>query len=266
MTNTVREATSLFTSGEYSDALSKFRSVIQDHSNSDGIYHALTLARESYRELGRKADSRSYLTGLAHQVANTKVKRFAMQLLMHDLEGTRNYDEALALGDEILTDNPSDSEVKEILFRQGMIYAGGMNDPNSAAEKFGEIIRRYPDSEDAFFAAEQLEYLEWDGLGKGAFGDKSAVENKPSKYFLSDNYPNPFNPETKINFALPEDGFTKLVIYDLQGREIARLIDKDLNAGNHSVKWDASGFASGLYFYSLQSGDFIQTKKMMLLK
>lgn len=88
----------------------------------------------------------------------------------------------------------------------------------------------------------------------------------PLAYSLKQNYPNPFNPVTQIDFELPEDGFTKLVIYDLLGREIERLIDKDLNAGNHSVKWDASKFVSGLYFYRLQSGNFIQTKKMLLIR
>ena len=88
----------------------------------------------------------------------------------------------------------------------------------------------------------------------------------PEKYELFHNYPNPFNPVTQIDFALPEDSFTLLVIYDLRGREVIRLIDKDLNAGYHSVKWDANRFASGIYFYILQSGDFVQTKKMLLLK
>ena len=71
---------------------------------------------------------------------------------------------------------------------------------------------------------------------------------------------------TQIDFALPEDSFIRLVIYDLRGREVIRLIDKDLNAGYHGVKWDANRFASGIYFYILQSGDFVQTKKMLLLK
>ncbi len=89
---------------------------------------------------------------------------------------------------------------------------------------------------------------------------------KPVKYSLSNNYPNPFNPETRIDFALPEAGLTRLVIYDLLGKEVARLIDGELSAGYHNVKWNASESASGIYFYRLTSGDFVKIKKMVLLK
>ena len=94
-------------------------------------------------------------------------------------------------------------------------------------------------------------------------------DNNPvlsSGFNLNQIYPNPFNPETRIDFALPEDGLTRLIIYDLLGREVARLIDGELSAGYHELKWDASDAASGIYFYRLTSGDFIKTKKMLLLK
>ena len=132
--------------------------------------------------------------------------------------------------------------------------------------KFNEIIRRYPDSEDAFSAAEQLEYLKWDGLGKGAIGGKSDNSAIPKKYSLSNNFPNPFNPSTKIEFALPEAGITSLIIYDLLGREVKRLIDGQLSAGYHSLTWNATSAASGIYFYRLTSGSFVDTRKMVLMK
>ncbi|MCH7495967.1 MAG: T9SS type A sorting domain-containing protein [Candidatus Marinimicrobia bacterium] len=88
----------------------------------------------------------------------------------------------------------------------------------------------------------------------------------PEKMDLLQNYPNPFNPETRIDFALPEAGLTRLIIYDLLGREVVRLIDGELSAGYHERKWDASESASGIYFYRLTSGDFVQTRKMLLLK
>ena len=85
-------------------------------------------------------------------------------------------------------------------------------------------------------------------------------------FHLIQNYPNPFNPETRIDFALPEAGLTRLTIYDIRGREVVRLIDGELSAGYHELKWDASDAASGIYFYRLTSGDFVKTKKMLLLK
>ena len=91
-----RAATAEFTSGKYTEALQLLRAVIRDYANSDGIPYALTLASESYKELDRKPDLRTYLTGLSNQRANTRAKRFAKLLLMHDLEGNREFTEALS--------------------------------------------------------------------------------------------------------------------------------------------------------------------------
>ena len=87
-----------------------------------------------------------------------------------------------------------------------------------------------------------------------------------SSFRLNQNYPNPFNPETVIGYALPIRSDVKLTIYNLRGEEVALLIDGTMPAGNHQVSWDASGFASGIYFYRLQADDFVQTRKMLLLK
>ena len=88
----------------------------------------------------------------------------------------------------------------------------------------------------------------------------------PAVYSISQNYPNPFNPTTKIKFGLPKAGLTKLIIYDLLGREVLTLINKELETGYHEINFDAGNFTSGVYFYRIQSGDFIQTKKMILMK
>jgi len=88
----------------------------------------------------------------------------------------------------------------------------------------------------------------------------------PEKYELSQNYPNPFNPVTVIRYSIPKAEEVSLVVYNLIGKEVAHLIDERKPAGSYTVKWDASNMASGIYFYRLQAGDFVQTKKMLLLK
>jgi hypothetical protein len=88
----------------------------------------------------------------------------------------------------------------------------------------------------------------------------------PTVYSISQNYPNPFNPTTKIKFGLPKAGLTKLTIYDFLGREVLTPINKEMVSGYHEISFNASNFTSGVYFYRLQSGDFIQTKKMILMK
>lgn len=87
-----------------------------------------------------------------------------------------------------------------------------------------------------------------------------------SEYFLSSNYPNPFNPTTKIIWQSPVGSWQTLKIYDVLGNEVETLVDEFKSAGKYEVNFNASNLASGIYFYTLRSGDFMQTKKMILLK
>ncbi|MBK8909771.1 MAG: PKD domain-containing protein [Chlorobi bacterium] len=85
-------------------------------------------------------------------------------------------------------------------------------------------------------------------------------------YALQPNVPNPFNPATEIQFALGLDGPTQLVILDVAGREVARLVDQHLQAGEYSIVWDATAYPSGIYYYRLASGHWSKTNRMMLVK
>lgn len=88
----------------------------------------------------------------------------------------------------------------------------------------------------------------------------------PSAYALSQNYPNPFNPTTKIDFELPADGNVNIILYDVSGREISKLVNEVKTAGYYTVQFSASNLASGMYFYRISSGNFVATKKMVVLK
>ena len=92
------------------------------------------------------------------------------------------------------------------------------------------------------------------------------AENIPSDFMLSQNYPNPFNPSTKIKWQSPVSGHQTLKIYDVLGNEVATLVDEFRDAGSYEITYNASKFSSGTYFYKLQAGDFIHTRKMVLLK
>ncbi len=88
----------------------------------------------------------------------------------------------------------------------------------------------------------------------------------PKTYSLAQNYPNPFNPVTKINFALPKQGFVSLKVYDVLGREVSTLVNEVKQAGSYSVDFDASYLSSGVYFYRIESGNFSDIKRMILVK
>ena len=109
------------------------------------------------------------------------------------------------------------------------------------------------------------------------FGDTSLVginqisSEVPEKYSLSQNYPNPFNPVTIIRFAIPsnvksEMSNVKIIIYDVLGREVQTLINENLSPGIYEVDFDGSNFSSGVYYYTLSTNDFIETKRMVLIK
>ncbi|MCI0449825.1 MAG: T9SS type A sorting domain-containing protein [Chlorobi bacterium] len=88
----------------------------------------------------------------------------------------------------------------------------------------------------------------------------------PESYSLEQNYPNPYNPNTKIKFNIPKDDFVKLVVYDELGREIKTPVNENLKAGVYEIYFDAGSLTSGVYFYRVITNDFIETKKMILVK
>ena len=112
------------------------------------------------------------------------------------------------------------------------------------------------------------------GENSETIGSGNAVHDimpVPTEFALHNNYPNPFNPTTTIAYDLPLDGTVRLVIYDVMGREVTRLVNGFTPAGYHSVRWDArnklgENVSAGVYFYHLQSGNYVKTQKMVLLK
>ena len=101
------------------------------------------------------------------------------------------------------------------------------------------------------------------GIMSGIDGEPSAG---PVQYSLHQNYPNPFNPKTIINYELQITNDIDLSIYNVLGQKVATLVSQNQNAGYHQVEWDASGFASGVYFYQIRAGQFQDVKKMVIIK
>jgi hypothetical protein len=92
------------------------------------------------------------------------------------------------------------------------------------------------------------------------------TELLPDDFSLDRAYPNPFNPVTTLSFAIPIDSEVYLSIYNLQGREVSTLIDGNMNAGYHSVVWNADSHSSGVYFVKMVAGEYVNTQKLMLIK
>jgi len=146
-------------------------------------------------------------------------------------------------------DNGQDIPKKLIVDNSGNIYVTGMS---------------YRTSPDPGHDIVTIKYSQL--LGVTSLGNSF-----PDNYRLSQNYPNPFNPSTKIKFDIPPSkgarGMTaKIVIYDVLGREVAVLVNEELTPGTYEIDWDGSRYSSGIYFYRVVTSEFIDTKKMVLIK
>jgi len=127
----------------------------------------------------------------------------------------------------------------------GSFVQGAVNGPSLAQQMFTRIII----SRDSLIT-----------------GSKNISGEIPVNYNLYQNYPNPFNPITNIRFDIRNSSLVKLIIYNILGKEVATLVNEKLSAGSYEVSWNASGYPSGVYFYRIQAGDFVDVKKILLVK
>jgi hypothetical protein len=114
-------------------------------------------------------------------------------------------------------------------------------------------------------------FWSWSPWGEVVAVEEQIDEVLPGSYRLSQNYPNPFNPRTHISYQLPQNGHVTLAVYNVMGQRVRELLDWEQTAGEHVVTWDGLDdagrpVASGIYFYQLVTGEFVQTRKMLLLK
>lgn len=139
-------------------------------------------------------------------------------------------------------------------------------------QDYSMIAEIWPDSSTTWYRTFKFSYelaeCSIDGI---VYSDKIGVSpdeepNKPGVYSLSQNYPNPFNPSTTIEFAVPKQSHVKLAVYDVLGREIAVLANDVFTTGTYKATFNGANLPSGVYFYSIETGDFNQTKKFILLK
>lgn len=110
----------------------------------------------------------------------------------------------------------------------------------------------------------------WAGIWEAEVWGKTAIsdqeQNQINSYQLLQNYPNPFNPSTKIEYIIPNSSYVQIKVYSIIGKEVKTLVNKFQQSGVYNIRFDASGLAAGVYFYRIIAGEFIQTKKMVLLK
>lgn len=179
---------------------------------------------------------------------------------------------------EILTSSDGGNVYSTFVLLDGgnsgpLVTAPGQNSafiPNSsqwASKKFAMPVGTNKVSFKAISAYGNNLYLDKICISNGTTGITNLnLFTVPDNFSLSQNYPNPFNPATKINFSLPKQGFVSLKIYDALGREVMTLVNEQKQAGSYAVDFNGSNLSSGVYFFRMESGEFKDIKKMMLIK
>ncbi len=153
-------------------------------------------------------------------------------------------------------------------FADQIVITGSHNLSNSAETSNNEntlIIHSYRIA-NLYLQEFKARYLEAGGTDIISGIDNRTGKDIPENFNLSQNYPNPFNPSTMISYQLASDSHVTLKIFDILGQEVKILVDKNEQAGNYSIQFNASGLSSGIYFYSLTAGSFRQVKKMILIR
>jgi hypothetical protein len=147
---------------------------------------------------------------------------------------------------------------RTIGFREGK---GTTSEPQQYyySDKLSDIV-----SSELYYRLKQIDFNGSFKYFPNAFGIE--VEITPSVFSLSQNYPNPFNPVTKIEYSIPQSSNVIINVYDILGNEIETLVNEKKPAGNYKVEFTAAELPSGVYFYKLQAGEYIEIKKMVLMK
>jgi hypothetical protein len=158
-----------------------------------------------------------------------------------------------------LSSNAQNSQVKWSSFAVGFGLPSSEN--SAATSSAGESFAGISTNENSKVISGFLAYK---SSGITDVSDDQGII--PTVYKLNQNYPNPFNPSTIINYQIPEEGFVTLKIYDILGDEVKILVNENKSAGSYNIRLDASGLASGMYIYRLTAGNYVSTKKMLMIK
>ena len=250
---------------DFNDAIKLFKQVISDSAQSNQAVQALKYIETCYYELGRPEAVFDYLSSIADDVKFESLHLHALRLLVSYYLTKEDPAQALELSDRILAKYSNDDLVVEIIYGKGIIYKYYLNDLEKASDIFRQVIAEYPDHPTALSAQAELE-----DMGESVPGG-APTEPETVEALALEGYPNPFNPTATIRFGLPQGGNVTLVVYDLMGREVVRLIEGYRDAGWQAVVWngrDAGGreVPTGIYIARLATPQETRAIKLVMMK
>jgi hypothetical protein len=246
---------------DFSTLIEDYKNIINLEKEIHTIKAALSKLHHLYKAKEDKNSFNNYLTQLSNNKEYEQFVPYIERYFIWKAVDNKDYDNSIAVADEIIkTANYDEDLTCEMLYEKGLIYKYYLDNKNKAEEMFAELITKYPQNLLAEYAAVET------GIEREKLGNYNVTEFKQIEDYSIDNYPNPFNPSTRISFTIPRKGNVKLRVFDVLGREVANLVDGFYEVGKYEVTFDASKLSSGVYFYNLTTGSNSISKKMLLVK
>ncbi len=219
--------------GQYAEAIGLLKQAVAESYDNEMVWRsAIGKIISSYWRLGQPEEVLKYLSTLRNDSRYAELRPYIDRRLMSYYTRQGEPSKALEIADALLA-SPLDEQPRAgILYQTGNIYRHYLDDPSQAAVYFWQLVADYPDNPVTEMALRRLEEM-----GEYVPGG-SPIEPEPVEALALEGYPNPFNPTATIRFGLPEAGKVTLVIYDLMGREVVRLVEGGRDAGWQAVVWD----------------------------
>jgi len=243
------------------DLISRYKLLLKKDSNNKTVNAVLSKLAHCYYTIDEKTLFKSYLDNLITSSSFSQflpyIKRHYINFYVED----GDFESAISIAEQVFNSTIVDEDVKcEMLYEEGVIFKYYLNDIDKAMAAFAQIVDKYPNNNLYYFAKTELE-------SENAFIAKKTdtINNEEVSEYATAVYPNPFNPSTKITYSIPERGNVILKVYDILGREIVQLVNEVKESGNYQVNFDGSNLNSGVYFYTIESGKYKASKKLLLV-
>jgi hypothetical protein len=268
------QARELTRSDNLTDANVLFKEVIDlnpDHTLAISAFHHLI---RNNNRVDKTATS-LVVQEILSKYPKSNVSAWALKYQISEAAKSGQYDKAVTLSNKIVAEFPELSVAKDALFEEWIIKYILLNDIEAAKEVIANYETKYGLDENLVRMKVKSGLIDAEtakDLKKQIFAESSADSKEttdtllPEKFALKENYPNPFNPSTTIQYDLPEDVKVVLEVFDIQGQKVKTLVNGFKIAGYYEVIFDGSHLASGVYIYKIKAGDFSSSKRMLLIK
>ncbi len=244
------------------DLSSELKNSLANLQHKKEMKEGLTLLKHIYYSVDRKEDFRNCVQQLSGNKKYDKFTNYIDRYSIWNLVDNGHYNGAAKLAKEIRNKSKDDNSLLiEMIYEEALINKYYLNDLKEAEKLFNEIAANYQDNILSEFALAELG-IEQDTSPKNNIVDDEEIE---FSYELR-SHPNPFNPSTTISYSIPQKGHVVLKVYDILGREVYQLVNEAKEAGIYSAQFDGSKLASGMYIISLQTNEFNNSIKILLIK